>query len=53
MRDLCKKSSKKFAGLIFIPTFAIPKSKQPLAKGEKERNVATKFNLIQKWILLK
>ena len=44
---------KKFAGLKFIPTFAIPKSKQPLAQGEKERNVATKLNLIEKWILLK
>ena len=37
---------KKFASLNFIPTFAIPKSKQPLALGEKKRNVATKFNLI-------
>jgi len=31
---------KKFAGLNFIPTFAIPKSKQPLVKGEKRHNVA-------------
>ena len=30
----------------FIPTFAIPKSKQPLALGEKKRNVAKKNNLI-------
>ncbi len=37
----------------FILTFAIPKSKQPLALGEKKRDVAPKFNLIQKWILLK
>jgi hypothetical protein len=43
-----KFSSKKFAGLNFIPTFAIPKTKQPLAKGEKRRNVAKQFNLIQK-----
>ena len=35
---------KKFAGLKFIPTFAIPKSKQPLTLGEKKRDVATKFN---------
>ena len=44
---------KKFAVVEIIPTFAIPKSKQPLAKGEKERNVATNLNIIQKWILLK
>ena len=35
--------SKKFGGLNFIPTFAIPKSKQPLALGEKKRDVATKI----------
>ena len=29
-----------------IHTFAIPKLKQPLALGEKNRNVAIKFNLI-------
>ena len=31
-----KISLKKFAGLNFIPTFAIPKSKQPLAEGFKK-----------------
>ena len=34
---------KKFGGLKFIPTFAIPKSKQPLTLGEKKRDVATKI----------
>ena len=38
-----KKSSKKFAGLKIMPTFAIPKSKQPLVLGEKKRNVATQI----------
>ena len=45
--------SKKFAVVKFIPTFAIPKQKQPLALGENKRNVAPKLNIIQKWILLK
>ena len=29
-----------------MSTFAIPKSKQPLAQGEKKRDVAHNFNLI-------
>ena len=45
------KTLKKFAVLIFIHTFAIPKIKQPLALGEKKRNVATKLNRERKWIL--
>lgn len=36
--------NKKFAGLNFIHTFAVPKTKQPLTMGEKKRDVATKFN---------
>ena len=45
---------EKFAGLKFIPTFAIPKNKQPLVKGEKQSQCCAEiFNLIQKWILLK
>jgi hypothetical protein len=39
-----KKSLKKFGSLNLMPTFAIPKSKQPLTLGEKERDVATKIN---------
>jgi hypothetical protein len=38
--------SKKFAVVKIIPTFAIPKQKQPLALGENKRDVAIKFNLI-------
>mgnify|MGYP003506618025 CR=1 FL=1 len=37
-----EKRSKKFAGLKFIPTFAIPKSKQPLALGLKETQCCPK-----------
>ena len=33
--DFRKYSLKKFAGLKIIPTFAIPKNKQPLADGLK------------------
>jgi hypothetical protein len=39
---------KKFGVLKFIPTFAIPKSKQPLVLGEKKHNVAKNFNLTKK-----
>ena len=45
--------AKKFGGNEKMSTFAVPKLKQPLALGEKERNVAIKLNLIEKWILLK
>ena len=45
-RKTLKKNQQKFVVLKNIPTFAIPKIKQPLAQGEKNRNVAIKFNLI-------
>ena len=35
--------AKKFGGNEKMPTFAIPKSKQPLVMGEKKRTVATKI----------